>query len=82
MSSLKSVGVFWDIENCCVPKGKSALKIIERIRERFFGDCREAEFICVCDINKEAECTVKDLNDGQVCANDIVILFYFIKRDK
>ncbi|GFR91346.1 meiosis arrest female protein 1 homolog [Elysia marginata] len=66
MSILKAVGVFWDIENCCVPKGKSALKIIERIRERYFTDCREAEFICVCDINKEADTTIKDLNDGQI----------------
>ncbi|RUS91312.1 hypothetical protein EGW08_000926 [Elysia chlorotica] len=66
MSALKAVGVFWDIENCCVPKGKSALKIIERIRERFFQDCREAEFICVCDIIKEADTTIKDLNDGQI----------------
>lgn len=66
MSSLKAVGVFWDIENCCVPKGRSALKIIERIRERYFQDYREAEFICVCDINKEADTTIKDLNDGQI----------------
>uniref|UniRef100_A0A2C9KRA0 HTH OST-type domain-containing protein n=1 Tax=Biomphalaria glabrata TaxID=6526 RepID=A0A2C9KRA0_BIOGL len=66
MSILKPVGVFWDIENCHVPKGKSALKIIERIRKQFFQDFREAEFICVCDINKEAESTIKDLNDGQI----------------
>ncbi|GFO25751.1 meiosis arrest female protein 1 homolog, partial [Plakobranchus ocellatus] len=66
MSTLKAVGVFWDIENCCVPKGKSALKIIERIRERFFQDFREAEFICVCDITKESDSTIKDLNDGQI----------------
>lgn len=66
MSTLKPVGVFWDIENCCVPKGKSALKIIERIRKQFFHDCREAEFICVCDINKESDNTIKDLNDGQI----------------
>ncbi|XP_005112252.1 meiosis regulator and mRNA stability factor 1 [Aplysia californica] len=66
MSALKPVGVFWDIENCCVPKGKSALKIIERIRELFFTNCREAEFICVCDINKESDATIKDLNDGQI----------------
>ncbi|KAH9513099.1 Meiosis regulator and mRNA stability factor 1 [Bulinus truncatus] len=66
MSTLKPVGVFWDIENCHVPKGKSALKIIERIRQQFFQDFREAEFICVCDINKESESTIKDLNDGQI----------------
>ncbi|BFZ17881.1 hypothetical protein BsWGS_20919 [Bradybaena similaris] len=66
MNSLKPIGVFWDIENCCVPKGKSALKIIERIRERFFQDFREAEFICVCDINKEPDATIKELNDGQI----------------
>ena len=67
--SLKPVGVFWDIENCCVPKGKSALRIIERIRERFFVDCKEVEFICVCDINKESESSIIDLNDGQVFFN-------------
>ncbi|KAI8797405.1 meiosis arrest female protein 1 [Biomphalaria glabrata] len=39
------------------------------IRHEYLETCwdfREAEFICVCDINKEAESTIKDLNDGQI----------------
>jgi len=34
------IGVFWDIENCCVPTGKSAAAIAEKIRQTFFrGMC-------------------------------------------
>lgn len=29
------IGVFWDIENCSVPRGKSALTVVQRIREEF-----------------------------------------------
>ena len=27
------LGVFWDIENCQVPSGKSALSVCDKIRE-------------------------------------------------
>ncbi|XP_051940790.1 meiosis regulator and mRNA stability factor 1 isoform X1 [Hippocampus zosterae] len=60
------VGVFWDIENCSVPSGKSAGEVVQRIRSRFFQGHREAEFMCVCDISKENKAVIQELNNCQV----------------
>lgn len=60
------IGVFWDIENCAVPSGRSAATVVQRLRERFFQGHREAEFICVCDINKENKAVIQELNNCQV----------------
>ncbi|XP_077526862.1 meiosis regulator and mRNA stability factor 1-like isoform X2 [Haemaphysalis longicornis] len=60
------IGVFWDIENCQVPRGKSATALANRIRELFFEGHREAEFLCVCDIRKERPEVVQELNLAQV----------------
>lgn len=60
------IGVFWDIENCSVPPGKSVLSCVNKIREEFFSGKREAEFICVCDINKEKKEVIEQLNAAQV----------------
>ncbi|KFM81170.1 Limkain-b1, partial [Stegodyphus mimosarum] len=37
---LPPIGVFWDIENCHVPKGKSAIALVQNIREKFFAHHR------------------------------------------
>ncbi|XP_046991582.1 meiosis regulator and mRNA stability factor 1 [Schistocerca americana] len=63
---LPPVGVFWDIENCQVPKGRSAVAVVQVIRDRFFKGYREAEFLVVCDVKKENNQIVKELNDAQV----------------
>ncbi|CAH1794385.1 unnamed protein product, partial [Owenia fusiformis] len=62
----KPIGVFWDIENCTVPRGKSALKVVQRIRDYFFIGHREVEFMCVCDTSKESRDILQELNDAQV----------------
>lgn len=64
--SVLPIGVFWDIENCQVPRGKSATALANRIRELFFAGHREAEFLCVCDIRKERPEVVQELNLAQV----------------
>ncbi|XP_030069492.1 meiosis regulator and mRNA stability factor 1 isoform X2 [Microcaecilia unicolor] len=64
--NLPPIGVFWDIENCSVPSGRSAVAVVQRIRERFFKGHREAEFICVCDISKENKEVIEELNNCQV----------------
>lgn len=66
--ALPPIGVFWDIENCAVPSGRSAATVVQRLRERFFQGHREAEFICVCDINKENKAVIQELNNCQVRA--------------
>ncbi|XP_037546206.1 meiosis regulator and mRNA stability factor 1 [Nematolebias whitei] len=64
--NIPPVGVFWDIENCNVPTGRSAEAVVQRIRNRFFQGHREAEFICVCDISKESKAVIQELNNCQV----------------
>ncbi|XP_053327792.1 meiosis regulator and mRNA stability factor 1 [Spea bombifrons] len=64
--NLAPIGVFWDIENCSVPSGRSAVAVVKRIRERLFKGRREAEFICVCDISKENKEVIEELNNCQV----------------
>ncbi|XP_040297573.1 meiosis regulator and mRNA stability factor 1 isoform X2 [Bufo bufo] len=64
--NLPPIGVFWDIENCSVPSGRSAVSVVKRIRERLFKGHREAEFICVCDISKENKEVIEELNNCQV----------------
>ncbi|XP_015588590.1 meiosis regulator and mRNA stability factor 1 isoform X2 [Cephus cinctus] len=63
---LPPIGVFWDIENCQVPKGRSAVAVTQVIREKFFSGYREAEFIVVCDVYKENKQVIQELNDAQV----------------
>ncbi|EEB14807.1 conserved hypothetical protein [Pediculus humanus corporis] len=63
---LPPIGVFWDIENCHVPKGKSATAVAQAIRDRFFVGYREADFIVVCDVTKEKSRIIQELNDAQV----------------
>ncbi len=63
---LEPVGVFWDIENCQVPPGKSAFALAGKIRREFFRGKREAEFLCVCDITKEKKEVIDALNKAQV----------------
>ncbi|CAG0902610.1 unnamed protein product [Darwinula stevensoni] len=64
--NLPPIGVFWDIENVQVPRGKSALAVVQAIRNKFFSGHREAEFMCVCDINKENPQVIQELNNAQV----------------
>ncbi|XP_068444839.1 meiosis regulator and mRNA stability factor 1 isoform X2 [Clinocottus analis] len=64
--NIPPVGVFWDIENCSVPSGRSAGAVVQRIRSHFFQGHREAEFICVCDISKECKAVIQELNNCQV----------------
>lgn len=73
--NIPPVGVFWDIENCSVPSGRSAGAVVQRIRSRFFQGHREAEFICVCDISKESKAVIQELNNCQV---PTLIYFIFI----
>nr|XP_022317028.1 meiosis regulator and mRNA stability factor 1-like [Crassostrea virginica] len=65
-SSLPPIGVFWDIENCSVPRWKSALSIVQVIRDSLFADHREVEFMCVCDTSKENKDIIQELNAAQV----------------
>ncbi|KAL9957262.1 hypothetical protein ACROYT_G038876 [Oculina patagonica] len=60
------IGVFWDIENCPVPRGKSASAVVQKIRKEFFSGKREVEFMCVCDISKEKKEVIEELNKAQV----------------
>ncbi|CAH0384516.1 unnamed protein product [Bemisia tabaci] len=64
--TLPPIGVFWDIENCQVPRGRSAVAVAQAIRDKFFSGYREAEFLVVCDVKKENAQVIQELNDAQV----------------
>ncbi|XP_056643206.1 meiosis regulator and mRNA stability factor 1 [Diorhabda sublineata] len=63
---LPPLGIYWDIENCQVPKNKSAAAVVKRIREVFLDNYRESEFVVVCDIRKESSQVIQELHDAQI----------------
>lgn len=65
-SATVPIGVFWDIENCTVPFHKSALGLVQKIRDLFFNGCKEADFMCVCDTSHQNKDMIQELNDAQV----------------
>lgn len=72
---LPPLGIYWDIENCQVPKNKSATAVVQRLREMFLENYRESEFVVVCDVKKENSMVIHDLHDAQV-----IVLQYFSKQ--
>ncbi len=63
----RPLGVFWDIENCSIPRGKSALAVCEKIRgEDFCRGHSEIQFAVVCDATKESPFVLDDLLKAQV----------------
>ncbi len=66
-SDRRPLGVFWDIENCSIPRGKSALAVCEKIRgEDFCRGLSEIQFAVVCDATKESPFVLDDLLKAQV----------------
>ena len=65
-ASLEPVGIFWDIENCKVPNGRSAFHLAQKFRQHFVEGKREVEFMCVCDTLKETGEVINDLNKAHV----------------
>ncbi|CAG9812530.1 unnamed protein product [Phaedon cochleariae] len=64
--NLPPLGIYWDIENCHVPKSKSAAAVVQRIRDVFLENYRESEFVVVCDVKKESPQVIQELHDAQV----------------
>lgn len=68
------LAIFWDIENCGVPRGKSVIAVAQCIRYAFLTPyLKEAEFLCVCDVMKEPATLISDLNDAQVCHSCLLL---------
>lgn len=67
----KPVGVFWDIENCSVPKTKSPSEVIAHIRNFFVFNRlnhREYEFLISCDVTRLRKDIPEDINKaGKIC---------------
>lgn len=55
-------------ENCQVPRNKSATAVIEVFRKKIRAEYREAEFLVVCDTQKERKLLINDLNNAQASA--------------
>lgn len=64
--ALPSLGIYWDIENCQVPRHKNAAAVVQKIREVFLKHYKESEFVVVCDIKKENPQIIQELHDSQV----------------
>jgi len=61
------IGVFWDIENCQIPRGKSPLLICKKIRDlKFFKGYKEIQFAVACDAARESAYILDDLSKAQV----------------
>lgn len=81
VNTLPSLGIYWDIENCQVPRHKNAAAVVQKIRAIFLENHKESEFIVVCDIKKESPQLIQELHDSQVKLNNFVqkiILIIFI----
>ena len=61
-----TIGLFWDIENCRIPAGKSVLSYVNLIRDKFCKDYCCDEFICVCAVETISERMCEELNNAQV----------------
>ncbi|CAL1525933.1 unnamed protein product [Lymnaea stagnalis] len=63
------IGVFWDVQNCPVPKNKSAADIIKLIRAKFIlvdPNYKEKCFYCITDVTKEHVKTLQAINNSGV----------------
>ncbi|XP_047739998.1 uncharacterized protein LOC125179011 [Hyalella azteca] len=60
------IAVFWDIENCHVPRRKDASSIVRLVRDKFYGQHVEYEFYVVMDVLKEKEELSRELLRAQV----------------
>lgn len=49
-----------------MPRGCSAIDVVAAIRAKFLSGRREADFVVVCDVRKEAANRLQELNDAQV----------------
>lgn len=79
-NSLPPIGVFWDIENCSVPRWKSALSVVQIIRDTLFVDHREVEFMCVCDTSKESKDIIEELNAAQVNVKPNIYRYIYVHK--
>lgn len=59
-----------------VPKGRSAIAVTQVIRDKFFYGYKEAEFIVVCDVQKENKQIIQELNDAQVIRTSSLLLLF------
>jgi len=63
-SQTNLVSIFWDIENCAVPKNKSAASLVCHIRREFVTNRlnhRECVFMAACDATRLRKGIVEDL---------------------
>lgn len=74
---LRPVGIFWDIENCPVPKNKSSSDVIAHIRNFFVINRlnhREYEFIISCDVTRLRKDIPEDINKAGTVLSMIKII--------
>uniref|UniRef100_L7LZS2 Putative deah-box rna helicase n=1 Tax=Rhipicephalus pulchellus TaxID=72859 RepID=L7LZS2_RHIPC len=65
-ASVGWISVFWDIENCAVPSGVPAYDIVRKVRQTFYKNLREADFLVACDIGRMKPAVVVELTEAHV----------------
>uniref|UniRef100_T1ILD4 Meiosis regulator and mRNA stability factor 1 n=1 Tax=Strigamia maritima TaxID=126957 RepID=T1ILD4_STRMM len=65
------IGLFWDIENCPVPKEKSVLYFVKKLRDLFFEGYTQDKFIVVCNAYNQPPAITKDLRDVGVTVEHV-----------
>ncbi|KAK3244426.1 hypothetical protein CYMTET_45958 [Cymbomonas tetramitiformis] len=61
------VAIFWDYDNCPVPKRKSAYAVAQRVRSECITEgCVETEFTCFCDMTRLPAACCNELNNANV----------------
>lgn len=68
------VGIFWDLENCPVPRNKSPSDVIAYIRNFFVFNRlnhREYDFVISCDVTRLRKDIPEDINKAGGYSNDI-----------
>ncbi|GFU33438.1 ATP-dependent RNA helicase DEAH12, chloroplastic [Nephila pilipes] len=60
------VSVFWDIENCPVPREKSAVDFVKRVRTMLYEGRTEGNFSVVCDVHNLNNVHAEELHASNV----------------
>ncbi|GIY10620.1 meiosis regulator and mRNA stability factor 1 [Caerostris darwini] len=60
------ISVFWDIENCPVPYGKSAVDFVKHVRTTLYENRTEGSFNVACDVHNLSNAQAHELHSSNV----------------
>ncbi|GIY37437.1 hypothetical protein CEXT_363551 [Caerostris extrusa] len=60
------ISVFWDIENCPIPRGKSGVDFVKLVRTMLYENRIEGSFSVVCDVHNLNNAQTEELSASNV----------------